>query len=115
MSVEERVLKCPACSENGIRAVSKPLLLFGLSVRCQLCGSDAGLGGIGGFVARLLASVAVLVSLYSSIYLNVSLLLVVVASAVLALVAIAMFLPVQPSHVRGMRRRRQERMKRTMQ
>ena len=108
-------MKCPTCSENGVPAVSKPLLLFGLSVRCQHCGSDAGLGRIWNFVAKLLASAAVLVSLYSSIFLNVSLLLVVVASAVLALVAIAMLLPLQPSHVRGMRRRRQKRMKRTMQ
>ena len=108
-------MKCPACSENGIRAVSKPLLLFGLSVRCQHCGSDIGLGRMWNFVAKLMASVAVLVSLYSSIYLNLSLLFAVVASSVLVIVAIAMFLPVQPCHVRGMGRRRQKRMKRTLQ
>jgi len=108
-------VKCPACNENGIPAASKPLVLFGLSVRCKLCGSDSGLGKLWSLIAKILVSAAVLVSLYSTIYLSVPLLVAVVCSAVVVLMAIAVFLPVQSIHVRGMRRRRQERIKRTMQ
>ena len=108
-------MKCPACKGNGILAATKPLVLFGLGVRCQLCGSDLGLGKLWSLIAKILVLAALLVSLYSAIYLSIPLLLAVVFSAVVVSMAIAMFLPMKSIHIRGMRRRRQERIKRTMQ
>lgn len=107
-------MKCPACGESDINPVSKPLLLFGLSVRCKSCGSDSNLGPAWSFVAKFLIGMAVLASLYSSIYLNLGILYLVVALAFFSLLLVSIFLPVQARQVRGMRRRREERMKRTI-